>query len=336
MEVKLNYSLKEYNTFGIECRAKKFLEVMSTDHLAEVLLERDDKENLFILGGGSNILLKNDFNGLVLKYSSPDIKILEENNSFVLVEADAGAVWDDFVKYAVNRNLAGIENLSSIPGSVGAAPIQNIGAYGQELSQTFHLLNGLYIDRAERGVFKKEQCEFKYRESIFKKQLKNKFIITSVVLKLNKEFTPDYSYAPLVEEVKKLGLRNPEIADMRNLISQIRKRKLPDPKVIGNAGSFFKNPFVDFDKYQELQKKYPDIKGFPAGEKYKLYAGWLIEKCGWKGIKIGNVGSYSEQSLVIVNYGGATGEEILEFAGKIKRSVLAKFDIELEEEVNVI
>jgi UDP-N-acetylmuramate dehydrogenase len=336
MKVKLNHSLKNNNTFGVESRAKMYIEPETQDELRDILVNREQDEKLLVLGGGSNILLTKDFDGLVIRPRFSGISIIQETADEVYIRSEAGVVWDELVEYLVSRQLSGIENLSLIPGNVGAAPIQNIGAYGQELSQVFYCLEGFMIAGGKRKEFDKDECRFGYRDSIFKSILKNKFIITSVTFKLSKNFTPNLSYAALREEIENSGIQELTPAIVRNAVIGIRTRKLPDPKVLGNAGSFFKNPEIEPEQFGQLQKEFPDVKEFKSGNKIKLYAGWLIEKSGWKGVRIGNVGSYEGQALVIVNYGGAGGSEILEFARNIKRSVKEMFDIELKEEVNII
>jgi UDP-N-acetylmuramate dehydrogenase len=290
-----------------------------------------------ILGGGSNILFSKNFRGLIIKISIPGIKILEENNSSVLIESGAGVIWNDLIQFCIKKNLGGIENLSLIPGTVGAAPMQNIGAYGTEIRETFHSLSGVYIDDGSSESFNNSECDFGYRNSIFKNKLKNKFIITYVRLKVNKHPVLNLSYGSVKSELEKLSLEEYSIKDVSKIISKIRLSKLPDPAKIGNAGSFFKNPEIPSKQFELLKISFPDIVGYRLNdEKIKVAAGWLIEKCGWKGKRRGNTGVHEKQALVIVNYGNATGKEIVELANDIKDSVKDKFGIELEEEVNIV
>jgi UDP-N-acetylmuramate dehydrogenase len=338
MEIAQNYSLKNLNTFGIDAEAKAFVNASDEDELFEILSAEELKSYpKFILGGGSNILLTKDFNGLVIKISVPGLEIIEEDDHNVIIEAGAGVTWNDIVEYSVERNLGGIENLALIPGTAGAAPIQNIGAYGQELSETFFYLRGFYIDTAKPAVFYKNDCEFGYRNSIFKNELKNKFAISKIRLRLNKNPEIKIGYGNVKEELEKTGTSDFTVKDVSRVIAEIRRQKLPDPAVIGNAGSFFKNPEIRSAEFDFLREKYPDIKGYPLeNANVKIPAAWLIDKAGLKGFRKGNTGTHNRQALVIVNHGGATGEEILHFAKEVKRSVYEKFEIVLEEEVNVV
>jgi UDP-N-acetylmuramate dehydrogenase len=338
MNIKGNSSLKKYNTFGIDVKAKYFVEIYSKEELKELLLLQEYKNvPKFVLGGGSNILFTKDFDGLVITFSSGKIQIIDESDDNVFVQASAGVVWNDLVIFCVERNLGGIENLTLIPGKVGAAPIQNIGAYGQELKDVFYSLNGIFIDNLIEKVFYKDECEFAYRYSIFKKELKNKFIITDVTLKLNKHPIINTSYGSIEEELKKENLNKISIKDVSKAVAAIRMSKLPDPAKIGNAGSFFKNPEIKEEKFEELKNKFPDITGYHVSDNLvKVPAGWLIEYAGLKGKRFGNTGTHPKQALVIVNYGEAQGEEILEFKNFVKKTVLEKYDIKLEEEVNII
>jgi UDP-N-acetylmuramate dehydrogenase len=336
MDIKEDYSLKNYNTFRIDAKAAKFIEVFTEDELPEICQTFLKGKEYLILGGGSNILLLNNIQ-LVLKISIPGIKIIEENDSSVLMEIGAGVTWNDVVGYAVERNYGGIENLVLIPGTTGAAPIQNIGAYGQELKDSFHSLKALNVETCSTRTFSKEECRFGYRSSIFKQELKNKYIITSVVLKLSKNPIPEVSYNSVKAILEKEALKEYSISDISRIIADIRTSKLPDPSVIGNAGSFFKNPEVDKPVYSKLKEKYPMIPAFTSdNDRVKIAAGWLIEQCGWKGKREGDAGSHKDQALVIVNYGSASGAEILKFTEQIRISVYDKFGILLEEEVNII
>ncbi|MBK9099590.1 MAG: UDP-N-acetylmuramate dehydrogenase [bacterium] len=338
MLLNKNHSLKNLNTFGVDVKAKLFAEVYSEDELIDLLIdEKINREKKLILGSGSNILFTKDFDGLVIKLSSVNINIIEENTDSVLVEADAGVIWDDLVKFCVERNFSGIENLTLIPGTVGAAPIQNIGAYDQELADTFDSLNGVFINSGKKKTFTKNECSFSYRSSIFKYELKNEFVITSVRLKLSKIPTPNTNYKALSDYLSKKKIINPSIKDISNAVAEIRRSKLPDPAKVGNAGSFFKNPVVSEDLFQKIKSEYPDIASFPSKTgKMKISAGWLIEKSGWKGKRVGDVGTSPDHALIICNFGNATGAEILEFAMRIKEEVSNKFGIILEEEVNIL
>ena len=338
MKIQENFSLKKNNTFRIDVKAKYFAEVYSTEELTSILSDSNyKKESKLILGGGSNILFTNDFNGLIIKINSNEISIIEENEDEVIVQASAGVIWHELVLFCVERNYGGIENLSLIPGTVGAAPIQNIGAYGQELKDTFKSLKGIFSDNLKEKIFIKDECEFGYRSSIFKNKLRKKFIITYVSLKLSKHPSLNISYGSIKAELNKLGKQNLSVRDVSRVVCDIRRSKLPDPQEIGNAGSFFKNPEVNKNKFEKLKEKYPTIIGYKLTEsKVKIPAGWLIEQAGLKGKRIGNTGTHINQALVIVNYGNATGEEILNFKDHIKNEVINRFGLELEEEVNVI
>ncbi len=336
MNIRKNVDLKGLNTFGINVKAKNFVEIEKEEDLKEIFVSKEysDKRK-FVLGGGSNILLTKDIEELTLKISIPGIKVIDEDKSFVFVEAGAGVKWHELVEYCIERNYGGIENLSLIPGTVGAAPIQNIGAYGQEVKDVLFSLNGVFISGGKAASFNNKECEFGYRNSIFKTELKGKFVISSVKLKLSKNPEINLSYGNLKDEFEKLNLAEVTIEDVSAVVSSIRKSKLPDPSITGNAGSFFKNPEVSFDSFEKLKEKFPGIIGYKKENGFKLAAGWLIEKCGWKGKRIGNAGVHPKQALVLINYGNASGVEILELSKKIKESVKEKFDVNLEYEVNI-
>lgn len=338
MILQKDYQLKNHNSFKVEAKAKYFVEINSIEELRNVLTDKNllRSKNL-ILGGGSNILFTKDFKGLVIKNSIPGISLVDETKNNVTVEAGGGVEWDDLVKYCIDKNFGGIENLSFIPGSVGAAPVQNIGAYGQELKECFNQLTGIFIESGEEKTFQNSDCDFSYRNSIFKKSLKNKFIITSVRLILKKKPEVNLSYRQVKEEVVRRKMGNPTISDIRDIVIDIRKSKLPDPEQIGNAGSFFKNPVIDIEMFNSIKNNYPGLKSFPEpGNKIKLSAAWLIENCGWKEKRFGDVGVHQNQPLVIVNYGSVSGKDIFDLSEKIKKSVSEKFGIELENEVNII
>lgn len=338
MLVLKDHSLKNLNTFGVNVKAKLFAEVFSEDELVELLSDEKLKsEKKYILGGGSNILFTKDFDGMIIKVSISVINVIEENNESVLIEAGAGVIWDELVKYCVEKTFGGIENLTLIPGTVGAAPLQNIGAYGQELSDTLVSVSGVFIESGENRIFNKEECKFSYRSSIFKEELKNKFIITSIRLKLSKIEKPITYYKTLRDYLIKNKISNPTIRDISKAVKEIRRQRLPDPTKIGNAGSFFKNPEVSQETYNNLKSEFADIISFPTdSEKIKVSAGWLIEKCGWKGKRVGDVGTSPDHALVVCNLGNAAGADILEFAMGIKEEVSNKFGITLEEEVNIL
>ena len=337
MQILNNISLKNYNTFGIDARSAYFTEIFSENDLEDLFVNSVFKENKrIVLGGGSNILFSGDFKGLVIRNNLSGIGLSDFDNERIELAAGAGVIWNDLVKYTIKKNLGGIENLSLIPGTVGAAPMQNIGAYGQEVRNVFHKLEGYFIPEGKKKIFKFEECKFGYRDSIFKRDLKDKFIITKVSLLLNKNPEVDVSYGSVKNEIDKLGKKDITIKDVSEIICKIRKEKLPDPSVIGNAGSFFKNPVITFDELEKIKREYRDVVYFPADDnKVKVAAGWLIEKCGWKGKRIGETGTHQNQSLVLVNYGKATGAEILSVAENIKNSVKEKFGVALHEEVNI-
>lgn len=337
-KIQENFSLKKYNTFGIEASAKYFVEVYSYDELKNILTDSFFKrKNKLILGNGSNILFTKDFDGLVIKQNSIDINIVEENEDIVVIEASAGVIWHNLVLFCVERNFGGIENLSLIPGTVGAAPIQNIGAYGQELKDVFKSLKGITIDTLEEKIFHKDECNFGYRDSVFKSRFKDKFVITKVTLTLSKHPILNISYHDLIDPINKLDKNNLSVFDISEIVSQIRRTKLPDYKKIGNAGSFFRNSEVSNEKFEILKEQYPNIIGYKLRDnKVKISAGWLIEQAGLKGKTVGNTGIHVNHALVIVNYGEAKGEEIRDFQDYVKNIIATKFGIELEEEVNII
>jgi UDP-N-acetylmuramate dehydrogenase len=332
-----NYSLKQHNTFGIEARAKYFFEFTDVEDLSVFLNSNETikDEKIIIIGEGSNILYLNDFDGLVIHPNLPGIQIIKEDRQNIWIEVGAGEVWDEFVQYSVDYQLGGIENLSLIPGSVGAAPVQNIGAYGQEVGNIVEKVKGFDLKTNMPVEFSAEQCEFGYRSSIFKSKLKNSFIITSVVFRLEK--FPEFvlNYGQVEEKVKEKGEVN--LHTIREAIIKIRQSKLPDVKELGNAGSFFKNPEVELAIAEKLKTQYENLPVYPTKTGFaKLAAGWLIEKAGWKGMREGDVGVHEKQALVLVNYGNSTGQQIYDFSEKIKQSVFVKFGVELEREVNCI
>jgi UDP-N-acetylmuramate dehydrogenase len=340
MTVQQNISLLPFNTFHINVGAKYFTEIKSVDDLRQLLSEDVYKNNeRLVLGGGSNILFTKDFNGIVIKNSLPGIVLVGEDPEHYYVKAAAGESWHGFVLYCIEKNYAGVENMSLIPGQVGAAPMQNIGAYGVEIKDVFHQLEALDVHTGESVVFNNEECEFGYRESVFKGKYKNKFIITSVTFKLRKVPKYNIAYGDIRKILDETAIQQPELTIKRvsDAVIKIRSSKLPDPKVLGNAGSFFKNPVISKQQFEELLLKYPIMPNYPQADgTVKIPAGWLIEQCGWKGKVVGNTGSHKMQALVLVNYGGATGHEIYNLALDIKQSVQEKFGIEINPEVNVV
>lgn len=335
MEIKQDISLRNYNSFGIDVKAGLFVEIKSAEDLYQLVSTAEYRSNpSFILGGGNNILFTKDFEGLIIKNSIAGIKIIKEEGPDVFIEASAGEDWDQFVEYCAENKYWGIENLSLIPGTAGAAPIQNIGAYGTELTDIFEYLRGFDLITENEKTFTNDECRFSYRNSIFKKELKGSFIITSIVLKLSKVPIPNLRYSELKKTVGD-GVVN--IKQIRDVVCSIRRKKLPDPKFIGNAGSFFKNPVISILEYDNLKREYPDLPGFSSStDNIKISAGWMIEQCGLKGYRKGNAGVYDKQALVFVNYGGATGQEILDLAEIVKEAVYNKFSIRLDTEVNIV
>lgn len=337
MQIFENFSLKSHNTFGVEVSADYFVDIESERDLQELFSDgRWINSPRLILGGGSNMLFTQDFEGLVIHLKIQGLSAEIDGND-VFVRAGAGLIWNDLVNYCVDNDYAGIENLSLIPGSVGASPVQNIGAYGVELQDIFHSCRAFEISTGEIRVFTKEDCAFSYRDSVFKSSLKGLFIITEVTFKLSKQFKPKLSYGAITEELSKREIISPNIKQLSQVISHIRVGKLPDPTTIGNAGSFFKNPIIPEGEFNKLKLYFPDIVHFAAGEGHiKLSAGWLIEQCGWKGKVVGNTGTWKNQALVLVNHGNASGDEIFQFSSSIIGSVYAKFGVQLEREVNII
>lgn len=331
-----NISLKNHNTFGIDVSAKYFAEVKSIADLKEVFNNSvTKKEQLLVLGGGSNMLFTKNFDGLIIKVSIPGITFTAKGDE-IMVTAGAGVVWNDLVNYCVENSFAGIENLSLIPGTVGASPIQNIGAYGVELKDIFHSCSAFEIATGQIKIFSYADCKFDYRDSIFKNELKGKYIITSVIFRLSKIANLQVHYGAITAELANRNIDAPTISDISKVVSSIRVSKLPDPKTIGNAGSFFKNPVIEKADFNELIKKFPEAVNYPAANgKVKLAAGWLIEQCGFKGMVVGETGTWKNQALVLVNHGHASGQEVYDFSEQIIKTVYAKFLVKLEREVNI-
>jgi UDP-N-acetylmuramate dehydrogenase len=337
LQIQENVSLKNFNTFGIDANARYFAEIAHADELAELFADAQWLQTpRLVLGGGSNMLMVNDFDGLVIRLNIRGIEHRISHDD-VFVEAGAGEVWNDLVNYCVDHGYAGMENLSLIPGSVGASPIQNIGAYGVELKDVFESCQAFEIATGNIKTFTKADCKFGYRESVFKSELAGQYIIVSV--KFHLSLTPHFNlkYGAIEQELAARGITQPTLKDVSQVVSHIRVSKLPDPSTIGNAGSFFKNPVISAAEFQPVIAQFPDVVNYPAGEgQVKLAAGWLIEQCGWKGKTVGNTGTWKNQALVLVNHGGATGEEVYSFSSQIIDSVYTKFGVTLQREVNII
>ncbi|MBI3133611.1 MAG: UDP-N-acetylmuramate dehydrogenase [Bacteroidetes bacterium] len=336
--ISRNVNLKAYNTFGMNVTASYFAVFRSVDEITAILHSPEIKNlPLLILGGGSNLLLTKDFDGLVLKNELSGIVPVKTDADTVYVKSAAGEVWHNFVLFTIENNLGGVENLSLIPGSVGAAPMQNIGAYGTEIKDTFYELEAYEIATGQIKTFGLNDCKFGYRESVFKQELKNRYIIISVTFRLTKNPVLNTAYGAINDELQKQGISQPTIRDVSNAVIAIRSSKLPDPKEIGNSGSFFKNPVVLKSHFEKLKQTYADMPSYPVdAEHVKLAAGWLIEKAGWKGKTLGNYGVHKNQALVLVNYGGASGSQIFQLSEDILQSVKSLFDVTLEREVNIL
>jgi len=334
-----NVSLKPFNTFGLEAKAQNFLEIKSQEELVEFLKENPlAKGPLLPLGGGSNILLTQDYQGTVLKLSLKGKHILKEQDGFTLVEVAGGENWHDFVLWSISKNLGGIENMSLIPGNVGTAPIQNIGAYGVEQKDSFVSLTAVEVESGQVHHFTNEACKFGYRDSVFKRHLKGKFIITHVIYKLtNANHVLKTTYGAIQNQLRLMNVTEPTIKEVSDAVIAIRQSKLPDPKEIGNSGSFFKNPVITNEEFEILKSNFPDVSAYPNGENHtKVAAGWLIEKAGLKGLRRGPIGVHEKQALVLVNYGGGKGKDIQQLSSDIQQKVKEIFDISLEAEVNIL
>ena len=337
MEIQHQYSLKNHNTFGIEAKAKQFIAVRSVEEL-QLVLKQNSNKNIFILGGGSNMLLTKDIDALVIHIDLKGKKVIDEDENYVWVESQAGENWHDFVLYTIEHNYGGLENMSLIPGNVGTTPVQNIGAYGTEIKDTFVSCQAVAIKNQELKTFTKKECNFGYRESIFKKEVKDQYIITSVVYKLTKkEHKINVSYGDIISELAKNNIAIPTLKEISNAVIAIRKSKLPDPKELGNSGSFFKNPILNRSDFIKIQQQFPEMKFYDISEtEVKVPAGWLIEQAGFKGKRFGDAGIHKNQALVLVNYGNATGQEILDVSKNIQDTIYKMFGIHIEAEVNVI
>lgn len=339
MLIKENVSLKPYNTFGVEAITKYFAVASNQDEVREILnWTKENNQKILLLSGGSNMLIVNDWDGLALKIEMHGIEIVESNEDEAIVKVNSAEVWNDFVQWCIERDLGGLENLSLIPGRAGTAPIQNIGAYGVEIKDTMTELTALEIATGQLRTFTNEQCKFGYRDSVFKNELKGQYLILDVSFKLTKKNHKLHTeYGAIRNELAQMGIENPTIKDVAQAVIKIRQSKLPDPKKIGNSGSFFKNPIIDQKLFNELKLKFPEIVGYPSGDdKVKVAAGWLIENAGWKGKRFEDAGVHKDQALVLVNYGNATGKEIYDLSEKIIQDIFEKYNIQLEREVNVI
>ncbi|AUD02335.1 UDP-N-acetylmuramate dehydrogenase [Spirosoma pollinicola] len=340
LNIQSHVSLKPHNTFGIDANARYWVEVANEDDLKTVLQLTDFiNQPKLILGGGSNVLLCHDFDGLVVKVAIQGINVSREDDDHIYITAGAGVNWHELVQFCVQRGYAGMENLALIPGTVGAAPMQNIGAYGVELEQVFESLTAVHILTSERKTFTHAECAFGYRESVFKRDLKGQYIITSVTFQLNKRPIFHTRYGAIQETLTEMGVSDDRLSikAISEAVIRIRRSKLPDPSQIGNAGSFFKNPEIPKIQFDTLKDQHPDLPGYPMGDDVvKIPAGWLIEQAGWKGYRSGDAGVHARQALVLVNYGNATGDEILLLAKKVQESVHDKFGVTISPEVNVI
>ena len=335
MNIEENISLKNYNTFGIEVTAKRFICIYSVYQLQELLKVEKD---IFLISGGSNMLLTKDIEKLVVHIDIKGVSIDQENENEVFLTVNAGENWHEFVLWCVDNNYGGLENLSLIPGNVGTCPIQNIGAYGVEVKNTITKVEALHIETGKLVQFSNEECKFGYRNSIFKNEVKGKYIITSVSFKLTKQNHNFNTYYGAIEtELTSKNIAKPNLKNISDAVIAIRKSKLPDPKEIGNSGSFFKNPVITKAHFLTLQKTYPEIPSYIVSEnQVKVPAGWLIEKAGFKGKRFGDFGVHKKQALVLVNYNNATGKDIYNLAETIQKEIKSKFNINLEIEVNVI
>lgn len=339
IKLEENVSLKAYNTFGIDVKTKYLCRVTTVDQLVDLLQSSIFKqEKHYILGGGSNVLFTEDFEGLIIKDDLKGIETVSETGNHITVKVYAGENWHEFVMHAVSNNWGGIENLSLIPGTVGAAPMQNIGAYGVEIKNLIQAVDAIDLSTGMLKTFSNEECAFGYRESAFKKELAKKYFISSVTLSLTKKnHQLNTTYGAIQETLNEMNVTQPTIQNVSNAVISIRKSKLPDPIEIGNAGSFFKNPTIPLQQYEKLQNTYPTIPGYPIdNQNIKVPAGWLIEQCKWKGNRINNVGVHPKQALVLVNYGEGKGVEVLNLSAKIQTSVMEKFQIQLMPEVNIL
>lgn len=337
MNIQENLSLKPFNTFGIAKNARFFIAVGTIEELKEALTwAKENNQQVLILGGGSNLLLTDDFKGLVIKVELTGIQVLAEDDTTLWVKVGAGEVWHDWVLYSLDQNWAGMENLSLIPGTVGASPMQNIGAYGVEIKDVFESLEALNRKSLQLEEFSAEACKFGYRESVFKRELKEQYVICSVTFRLKKKPEFHVDYGAIRDVLMEKGITELTLKAVSDAVISIRQSKLPDPKEIGNAGSFFKNPTISTGKFEQLKTAYPSLPGYPNEEGVKVPAGWLIEQAGWKGKRVGEVGVHAKQALVLVNYGQGDGSQIKALSEQIQHSVSEKFGIDLSPEVNFV
>lgn len=334
--IQESVSLKNLNTFGIEATTSSYIQVIEESTLSELFDSGYLDHPFFILGGGSNVLFTKDYTGLIVHMCNQGIRHRIQGNH-VYVTAAGGEIWNDLVWYCIEHQFPGLENMALIPGTVGASPIQNIGAYGQELMHVFHSCRAFDTQSGDFLTFTQSDCEFSYRDSIFKRKYKGRYIITSVTYRLPLHASINTTYGAIESELMRRGIQSPDIRDIAEVVSEIRVEKLPDPSTIGNAGSFFKNPIIPINHFLRLQESYPNIVHYPAGEgKVKIAAGWLIEQCGWKGKVVGEVAVWKNQALVLTNLGNASGNEIYKISSTILDDVLHTFDIALEREVNIL
>lgn len=338
MQIQSNFSLRNLNTFGLESSASFFAEVSSVEELTAILRDPVWQQTpKFILGGGSNVLFTQNVDALVIHPAITGIDKIKEDEDHIWLKVGAGENWHGFVMYCVEHNYGGVENLSLIPGTVGAAPMQNIGAYGVEIKDVVESVETVSIEEGQKKIFSNEECAFGYRESVFKKALKNQFIVTGVTFVLNKKPVINVGYGDVQKTLAEMNVSDPTIADVSQAIITIRRSKLPDPAQIGNAGSFFKNPEIPLEQYNPLKNAFPEMPGYPVNDTMvKVPAGWLIEQAGWKGYRQGAIGVHQKQALVLVNYGGGNGNDIRQLAATIQDSVEAKYGIRLSPEVNFV
>lgn len=332
-----HHPLDSLNTLGLRANARYFVSVSSVDALRQALAFAKEKQlDVVPLGGGSNVVLNDPVNALVIAVNLQGREVVSQNDRHIRVQAGAGENWHEFVLWTLAQNACGLENLSLIPGNVGAAPIQNIGAYGVEIKDFFTALEAIDVTTGEQKVFSAQDCAFGYRDSVFKGKLRDQYIITSVTFDLDCQLTPRLKYGHLQRLLdERLNGAEPTATDISQAVCDIRQQKLPDPKDLGNAGSFFKNPVVRAAKLDSLRQDYPEVVAYPAGEQWKLAAGWLIDKAGLRGIREGDLGTYQQQALVLVNHGRATGKDVVEFSAMIQNRVMAKFGVELEREPRI-
>jgi len=336
-QIRTGVSLKSHNSFQIDAKAAYWADIFEQSDMVRLMdtaIFHDQPR--YILGGGSNTLFMQDYPGLIIKTRIPGISVINENDREVVLRVGAGVVWDDLVRHSVERDWGGLENLSMIPGETGAAPIQNIGAYGVELESVFVSLDAVDLTTGDTKIFDREMCRFGYRDSIFKRELRGKCLITAVTLRLSKQHRLHLEYGNLKEVLAADGITDPGIQDIGLAVRKIRSSKLPDPAVTGNAGSFFKNPVVSQDQFQKLRESHPEIPSFPAGSQIKVPAAWLIDQCGFKGKRLGDAGVHERHALILVNHGKATGRELIGLAKSIRQEVRDRFGVTLEPEVNIV